>query len=291
MLKGFINRTLPITRIKLGIANIIYSVLHIFYGNKPRLITRKGVRFEIDLSEAIDLSLFLFGNYQSHVNKSKLLQLPKDAVMIDIGANIGAMCLQFAKAAPSGKIYAFEPAHATLVRLKRNLELNPELAANIEVIHSFVSAKSVEKDADIKAYSSWKVDGKTTGEKHPRHGGLQLSTEGVGSISIDDFCKSAKLARLDFIKIDTDGHENEIFMGAKETIVKFRPQIIFEIGIYVMEENNVDFSFYSNYFKEFNYCMYDSDNGHIITMDNYKNYIPKNGTIDIIANPLPLNGK
>ena len=285
MFRKFIIHNLPLTRIKIGIAKILYLFVTPFYGKKPRIIEQNGIKFEVDLSEGIDLSLFLFGNFQKHVTNNKLISLPKDATIIDIGANFGVMSLQFAKIASEGKVYAFEPTHYALGKLKRNLELNPEIAKRIEVINSFLSAKSAA-NADIKAYSSWKVNDEKSNDMHPEHQGAAKSTEGVGAMSLDDFTKSKQLNKLDFIKIDTDGHEYEILQGARETFAKYRPQLIFEIGLYVMTEKNIDFTFYSNYFKDLNYCMYDSTSSKVITLENHKEYIPKKGTIDIIAKPL-----
>lgn len=285
MFRKFIIRNLPLTRIKISIAKILYVFVSTLYGKKPRLITQNGITYEVDLSEGIDLSLFLFGSFQKHVTNNKLISLPKNATIIDIGANFGVMSLQFAKIASEGKVYSFEPTHYALIKLKRNLELNPALAKRIEVINSFLSAKSLEK-ADIKAYSSWKVNDEKSNDMHPEHLGAAKSTEGVGSMTLDDFCKSKQLEKLDFIKIDTDGHEYEILQGAKQTITRYKPQLIFEIGLYVMTEKNIDFNFYSNYFKELNYQMFDSTTMHTITLENHKEYIPKKGTIDIIAKPL-----
>lgn len=285
MFRKLILNNLPLTRIKIGIAKVLYVFISTFYGKKPRIIIQDGIKYEVDITEGIDLSLFLFGNFQKHVTHNKLVSLPKDATIIDIGANFGVMSLQFAKASPEGKVYSFEPTHYALGKLKRNLELNPELAKHIEVINSFLSAKS-SANAEIKAYSSWKVNDEKSDDMHPEHLGAAKSTEGVGSMTLDDFCKNKQLTRLDFIKIDTDGHEYEILQGAKETIAKYKPQLIFEIGLYVMTEKSIDFTFYSNYFKDLGYKMYDSTTSDIITLENHKKYIPKKGTIDIIAKPL-----
>lgn len=285
MFRRFVLNNIPLTRIKIAIAKVLYVFVSLFYGKKPRIINQDGINFEVDITEGIDLSLFLFGNFQKHVTSNKLITLAKDATIIDIGANFGVMSLHFAKTASEGKVYSFEPTHYALGKLKRNLELNPDIAKRIEVINSFLSAKS-EANANIKAYSSWKVNSEKTGEMHPEHQGTAKSTEGVGSMSLDDFCKSADLKKLDFIKIDTDGHEYEILQGARQSLAKYRPQLIFEIGLYVMTEKKIDFTFYSNYFKELNYCMYDSATGDVITLENHKNYIPKKGTIDIVAKPI-----
>jgi FkbM family methyltransferase len=283
MIKSITNK-LPLTKIKISIAKILYKITILFYGKELRIVTRKGVQYELDLSEGIDISLFLFGNFQSHVIKNKYMQIPADAVIIDVGANIGVISLSFAHTFPSARIFAFEPTHYALNKLKRNLSLNPDLSNCVTVVNSFVSEQTVA-NADIKAFSSWKVGEKTEEAIHPVHLGTAKSTEGVGSITLNDFCKQNSLTKIDLIKIDTDGHEYEVLNGARESIVKFRPKIIFETGLYLLKERGVDFSFYSNYFSSLNYILLDSQTGNIITQDNYKKYIPQKGTIDILALP------
>jgi len=284
VLRRLIYNHFPITKIYIGIAKVLYFLVTIFYGKKPRIIVRNNITYEVDLSEGINLSLFLFGSFQKHITNSKLLNIPKDAVIIDVGANFGLMSLPFVQIARDGKVYSFEPTHYALEKLKRNLALNPILANHIEVINSFVSAKSSD-NAGIKAFSSWKVNSEKAEIMHPVHKGGAKSADGVSSITLNDFCKKANLERLDFIKIDTDGHEYEVLLGAEEAIAKYRPQIIFEIGLYVMKEKGIDFSFYSNYFGKLDYRLYDSASQVMITLENHKKYIPAKATIDIIAIP------
>jgi len=285
MLRRFIYHNLPLTRIYINIAKVLYFFTTIVYGKKPRVITRNKIVYEVDLSEGTDLSLFLFGSFQKHVIKSKLLTIPKDAIIVDVGANFGLMCLPFAQLAPEGRVYAIEPAHYAIEKLNRNLSLNPELAKRIEVINAFVSTKSSDH-SEMKAIASWKVNGENASTIHPMNMGAVKSAEGVGSITLDDLCKKENLSRLDFVKMDTEGYESDVLKGSAEAIAKYRPQIIFEIGLYSMKERGIDFSFFSNYFEKLNYRMYDSASTALITLENHKKYIPAKATIDIIAVPV-----
>ncbi|MBL7933998.1 MAG: FkbM family methyltransferase, partial [Bacteroidia bacterium] len=167
----------------------------------------------------------------------------------------------------------------------KNLSLNPDLAKHVTVINSFVSEKSSEKP-EIIAYSSWKVNGERGQNDHPVHLGTPKAAEGVPAISLNDFTESQKLDKIDFIKIDTDGHEYEVFKGADKAIAKYRPRIIFEIGLYVMDEKKIDFDFYYNYFKKLNYKLVDTKTSVEIDLNYYKKYIPLKGSTDLIAIPL-----
>ena len=55
---------LPLTQIKIQIAKILYFWVTLFAGKKRRIIKRNGIKYEVDIQEGLDLSLFLFGNFQ-----------------------------------------------------------------------------------------------------------------------------------------------------------------------------------------------------------------------------------
>jgi FkbM family methyltransferase len=286
-MRRLVNR-LPVTRIKIFIARLLYRLVHLVFRRDQRIITRKGITYEIDLSEGIDLSVFLFGKFQKHVFGNKRLSLDEDAVIVDVGANFGMMTLQFAKMAPLGKIYAFEPTHYAFSKLRKNLRLNPDLAERIIAVQSFVSSTTSEH-VDMKAHASWKVGGASGEIRHSVHGGTVKSAEGVGVVSLDDFCQTNDIRRVDLIKIDTDGYELEVLTGAKRIIAGFRPAVIFEIGLYILEEMNVSFSDYLEFFGPLNYSLVDSSSFARIEQSNYRKYIPSKATIDILALPTPTH--
>ena len=279
---GLLINRLPITQIKLFLGRMLYRMVHLLFCEDRQIIVRNGIKYEVDLSEGMGLSMFVFGSFQKHVYQNAYLSLPQDAVVFDVGANAGIMTLQFAKRASLGKVYSFEPTFYAYSKFKRNLELNPELAKRVVPIQSFVSSMT-SQEHNIKAYASWKVGGAIEGSRHRVHGGVHKSADGIGAVSLDDFCVENKIGRLDFIKIDTDGHEYEVLKGAQKAIAKFKPVIILEVGLYVMEENNIDFYSYLNYFGSLGYSLFTSGNIKKIDAENYRRCIPSKGTIDILA--------
>jgi len=274
---------IPLTRVRLFFARILYSILHRIIRKDVHLIRRKGVLYEVDLSEGIDLSLFLFGNFQNYITDSKLVSIPADAQIFDIGANIGSMALRFAQLTPQGHVYAFEPTPYAFDKLVRNISLNPQLAQRITPVQLFVSDQN-RKDPQIKAYASWKVDG-CAADKHPVHGGIIKPAESVAAITLDDFCFKNEIQKIDLIKIDTDGHEFQALAGARNAIEKYLPDIIFEVGGYVMQEHFIDFDQYMKYFGSLGYILWNLKTRKEITPGNYTTQIPSRSTTDIIAKP------
>lgn len=271
------------TRIRIAVARALYFLLRVLPGKNKRIIQRSGVFYEVDLSEGIDLSLFLFGNFQSYVIQNKYFALEKDAIVFDVGANVGSMALRFAQVASEGQVYAFEPTDYAFKKLHRNLSLNPKLAERISPVQQFLSDRS-KSEPQIQAYASWKVDGSAK-NSHPLHGGTIKPAESVAAITLDDFCVRNQIQRLDLIKIDTDGHEYRVLSGAHETVKKYRPYIIFEIGGYVLEEQHLGFEHFNKYFRALNYTLRNAKNGKKITLQNFSNHIPLRATTDVIAIP------
>jgi len=274
---------LPLTRLRIAVAGILYRLVHLVYRNDHRVVTRRGIIYELDLREGIDFAVFVSGNFQGHVSDSKHLGLGPDAVVIDVGANCGVVTLQYAKAAPAGKVFAFEPTTYAFTKLQRNLELNPELAKNIVATQLFVSDST---DAtDLEAYASWRVSGGSGEPTHRVHGGTTKPTEGIGAVTLDAFCVERGLDRLDLIKIDTDGHELEVLRGAREVLRTYRPVVVFEIGLYLLADRNVDFRDYLRLFDALDYRVFDITGRHELDASNFTAHLPQQSTVDLLARP------
>jgi len=53
-----------------------------------------------------------------------------------------------------------------------------------------------------------------------------LNSEEVQMVTIDSFVEEHKIEKVDFIKMDTEGYERHIIMGAAKTIRRFSPVIV-----------------------------------------------------------------
>jgi hypothetical protein len=70
-----------------------------------------------------------------------------------------------------------------------------------------------------------------------------------------------------------------------KTIAGAKPEIIFELGQYVMKERGIDFVDYYQFFQSLHYRLSDAATNKPITLGNYKKMIPAKGTIDVLAVP------
>lgn len=254
------------TRLKMWCARFLYYSVRLF---RPRFITvtRNNIHYKLDLQEGIDLSIFLFGTYQAHNFTDPTLSIKPDSTILDIGANIGCMSLEYAKKAPNGKIFAIEPTRNGFKRLTDNLYLNPKLAANITPIEAFISHSNdfVPNDAP----SSWPVVAQTQSTQHAVHGGVnQIIVKSV-LLSIDEVVEKYHIQKVDLIKIDTEGYEYSILLGSENTLQHFRPILIFEVGHYIMEEKEWTMIEVLHFLKKYNYNVITSKGHKKITDLNY----------------------
>ena len=143
--------------------------------------------------------------------------------IIDAGANIGTFSILAASLSLAGSVYSFEPVKSTFDILRKNTESYPNIHCYnlglgdkniIKNIFTYngVTGGSVMEDSDMfkQRYSREDFTG----------------SEEVSIVTIDDFVERNKIAKVDFIKIDTEGYEKQILTGAKETIRRFKPIIV-----------------------------------------------------------------
>jgi len=274
---------LPLTLIRIFGAKILFFFVKIFVRKNKVTVKRNNINFELDLGEGIDLSIYLFGNFQGHVFSNERISVDPSSnpVIIDVGANIGAMSLRFAEQY-NATVYSFEPTDYAYGKLKRNLALNPELNKRIFVTQCFLSDKN-EDNPSLIAYSSWRVDGKSFSETHPLHGGSAMDAKNIPSFRLDDWVESNGIEKVDLIKVDTDGHEFEVLSGASKMLARFKPDIIFEASVYQMKENGAQFSDFEHLLRPLGYKIYNARNSREITPKNAARMIPEKTGIDLIA--------
>ena len=269
------------TRFKMHMAGLVLAVLRLARVRLQRTIVRKNISYAVDLREGIDMHLFLFGSYQSRIVRTTCGRLPRDPVIIDVGANIGAISLAFAALKPDATVYAFEPTSHAYQKLLRNIELNG-LESRGTPIQCFVSTAS-SSGSTLTAYSSWRLD-RVDDVRHPVHMGIQKEAT-TAQTSIDDFMRDRELTHLDLIKIDTDGHELDVLKGAVRTLEGTRPLIVFELTTYLLASRGIAFSEYVEFLTPFDYQLVECQTGRPVTPSNVDTIIPARGGIDVLAIP------
>jgi len=198
-------------------------------------VSRKGITWDLDLNEGIDFSIYLFGGFEIRTLRLYRKLVKPGQVVLDIGANIGAHTLPFADlVGTEGRVIAFEPTAYAFAKLRRNIELNPDLARRITTVQAALGADS-DPTVPAEIYSSWPLAG--TQDTHAVHLGRLQSTRGAVAMTMDHWVEASAPKRLDFIKLDVDGHEPSVIAGSTRTLAAFSPRILIEWAPYLFESS------------------------------------------------------
>lgn len=154
------------------------------------------------------------------------LLVPDDGVFLDVGSNYGYFSVYLATRRNfHGHIHAFEPVASSFAGLR---EMISSLQCD-EVVTCHNAAAS-----DSVGMATMDVAG-DTGLASIKEGPIEES-EVVATITLD----SLKLPRVDFIKIDVEGHEAATLRGAAALIEQYHPNIFLESWAFPSLPHKVD---------------------------------------------------
>jgi FkbM family methyltransferase len=148
----------------------------------------------------------------------------RDARVLDIGANIGMTALALSRICPLGQIAAIEPLPRNFEYLRRNVSQSG--ARNIKIFNFALGSSEGEilmQGHPSNFACSFVADNYTI----PANDHF---SEGVPVKRLDDIFPELSLDRLDFIKIDVEGFELEVFVGAKDILNTYQPTVFLEMN-------------------------------------------------------------
>ncbi len=215
----------PITKIFWvfrSIENVWVFILDFFgiYGNDRHLIlkTKRGPSLEVragstDLAEVA--VIFSDTEYPQRFFPKK-----NGSAIVDLGANIGAFSLYSASVLKKFKpsIIAVEPSTENFELLIGNISRN-RLSKFIRPFQVAVTAKNGKAILDTSGTKdTYKISTKRT-----------PGSEDVVTKTLSDICQSAKIAKIDLLKIDIEGSEFEVISSSIDTLSSKVGSIIIEI--------------------------------------------------------------
>jgi len=142
------------------------------------------------------------------------------AVVFDVGANVGDYSLCLRDFLPQARIYAFEPARSVYGQLTERISA----AGAADQIKPFnFGFSDSEKTVEFYSYA---VEGNEASvlssidQRLPTQV-LDVQTERSEQVevrTIDRFCEAEGIERIDFLKIDVEGHELSVLRGAERML-------------------------------------------------------------------------
>lgn len=144
--------------------------------------------------------------------------------VIDVGANIGWYTVSAARRMTEGShVFSFEPDATNFALLTENVRKSGLTTVSIESVAlgrcsgSATIQHSTDNQGDHRVRSFVEID-------------TSVRSEGdVRVVALDDYLSASKIFRLDklrIIKIDVQGFENEVLMGARRLLLSLSPRTI-----------------------------------------------------------------
>jgi len=175
-----------------------------------------------------DLSRCLFVNGCYEPNEFVLLSktLHRGMVFIDAGANDGLYSLFASKrVGTQGKVLAIEPSSREFKRLVSNLRLN-----RLKNVHPLRVALSNMDGAATLRVAGFEHEGQNTLGDFAYEGVTCLGKEHVETIQLDKLIGRHGLDRVDYIKLDVEGAEHKVLLGARRILTTYCPHLILEVN-------------------------------------------------------------
>jgi FkbM family methyltransferase len=170
----------------------------------------------------------IFNNKEYETNKCKI---NKGDIVVDLGANIGIFS-RYAWMKGAFKVFAFEPEKNNFEVLCKN---NPNSENYNVAVSSYDGELDLHIDSTVGGHSILEID-----INHTRTGELQT----IECITLDTLFATNEFDKIDFLKVDTEGAEIEIFKGISD-------ENLLKIDRISMEYHNLVFNFDLEFRKEF----------------------------------------
>ncbi len=156
--------------------------------------------------------------------------------IFDVGANVGQTRLFLSHHFPQTDIFAFEPIKHTCEDLKRNTK-------GLNKIKNFNYALGAEESQKVICLRE-NSELNTLINFDDRSSSLPEKLERVTITTVDSFCKSSQVSRIDILKMDVQGYELKVLEGAeyfiKNNLINF---IYSEVGF---ESSNRECQYFSD---------------------------------------------
>jgi FkbM family methyltransferase len=157
-------------------------------------------------------------------------------VCLHVGASDGRHSYVMTRVAPQARIYAFEPSAFTYEVLKTCIAWH-RIGDRVTPVHAAVG----ERPGEMLLVTPKKLSGRmglsyayisNTAPNGPARPDLEdqgAALQPTPVVTLDGFCQSQGVGRVDFIRMDVEGAEQMALTGARQILDRDRPHVLVEI--------------------------------------------------------------
>lgn len=210
-------------------------------------------------------ALFTYRRLRSNKDEKEfvffLSMIPENAVILDIGANIGVMTTALAKKATRGKIISFEPMPENIRVVKKMI--NRFQLGNVTLLETALGDKPGSLTMVMPVMNKLKMQGlshvKEEGATDEWNTGEEFT---VPVQMLDDIDLLKQQSKIDAIKIDVENYEYFVLKGGEQLLRKHMPVVYCELW------NNDKRKLCMDYLKGLGYKAKIFENGKLVDFTN-----------------------
>lgn len=207
--------------------------------------TKSGILLKVDLQSKYQVDAYYTGVYEPESVNAVLAFYDGEGAFLDVGANIGfytaIVADEIRKRNGAGKVICFEPFPDNVSWLRANVA-NNSLDAYVRILTYGLSDQPQTLALVLREDFR---EGAKTG-----NASIAISdTMDAGFAKVDvqlDTLDNAwqslgrEYPRIDFVKVDIEGHEDSFFQGARQTFAAHRPAAMMEVNKTYFRAKGVD---------------------------------------------------
>lgn len=193
-----------------------------------------GGRFVVDVNEHLGYRFFINNGFDPIVLEvAEKLNLGKDSILLDIGANIGSTSIPFGIKF-GGEIVAIEASKKNAHLLVKNASLN-----RVKIRPHIVCAVDPDTFAEKKWLTFYRNSGNSAANsifKSWNPSKIEPDFEYVPTTTVDSILESVDLKNIAIVKIDVEGAEAMVLRGFRK-LAEINAPVLFEYRVDVMKRD------------------------------------------------------
>lgn len=155
---------------------------------------------------------------------------PGITTIFDIGANIGDLSLYMLRRFPKATVHSFEPCSGTYDRLLENVRI-AGYGDRAKPYRLGFYDQEMQGELNISSFhGANSMLGISTEYQEMNPHIVNLATEAIPLVRLDDFVRSQGIEHIDLVKIDVEGVERQVLLGGRETFTSKVDTVLMEIS-------------------------------------------------------------
>ena len=193
---------------------------------------------------------FPFGN-EKHIDLRERMPGISVRTILDVGANVGQSAEELLSHYPDAGIHSCEPVASTFAKLNEK-----RFKGKVTCHHLALGSEEGTVEMTVAEGAEHSVTN-SIGGVHPSVAGLATRKEVVQLTMLDTFCLQQAINQVDYLKIDTEGHDLEVLKGATGMLRARRIGVIdVEVGMNATNKFHVPLSEVTRFLEGYGYHLF-----------------------------------